>query len=254
MKGRGPAKSQMPLTLRQHGARPSAPTSACHRFRARRSPRRGDTQEKGQRERKRTGEIAACGSWPIGPFTVTFLATTPVVVPLRQWQAVAGPELGVAGDVVIAHGFRIRVPVSRLSQSYGRLAFTHRTSFDALQYGQAWCSWQGIVRSGIGRPLPHHVAIQVHVDAQFDDLMGGRPAGGTRGRCPCGSRHLACTQDRLDPRFRLFLGGAQCLPCRGLRPTSSLVSWFYHWGSGCRILPSLTTPCYLHLHCARRRM
>ena len=32
----------------------------------------------------------------------------------------------------------------------------------------------------------HHVAIQMHVDAQLNDLVGWRPAVAARGRCSCG--------------------------------------------------------------------
>src|ERR1035441_1258982 len=42
----------------------------------------------------------------------------------------------------------------------------------------------------------HHVAIQVHVDAQLDDLVGWRPALAARGRCPCGERNLARSEER----------------------------------------------------------
>src|ERR1019366_7225470 len=91
----------------------------------------------------------------------------------------------------------------------------------------------------------HHVAIQMHVDAQLDDLVGWRPAGAARGRCPCGERYLAGAQHGLDQRFGFWLHEGQGLLLRRLDSIFALVSLFYHRGSDCGIPPSLTTPCYL---------
>ena len=80
----------------------------------------------------------------------------------------------------------------------------------------------------LGRPAidlaHHHVAIQMHVDAQLDDLVGWRPAVAARGRYSCGERNLAGAQHGLDQRFGFWLGGGRGLLLRRLVSTLALVS------------------------------